>query len=154
MTAQRRERLLYKGEEIWMATVPLNQYIQNRDDLKFICYSTACRRGYYGSWEIRDNKLFLIGLKAYTEGYKEVGLNYLFPGQEKVFADWFSGEIKIPQGEILKYVHMEYASIFEKDLILKLEKGVVIDEILIDNRVELEKHQMEREKLKQKNGIR
>ena len=52
----------------------------------------------------------------------------------EVFADWFNGEIRIPQGELLQYIHMGYESIFEKDLILKFKKGVLIDERVIDNR--------------------
>ena len=79
MTAQAGERLLYKGEETWMAAEPLNQYLQNRNDIKFVSPSTACWRGYYGQWEIKDRKLYLIELKAYLEGYREVGLDCLFP---------------------------------------------------------------------------
>ena len=142
MTAQEGERLLYKGAEVRMAAEPLNQYLQNRNDLEFLPFSTSCWRGYYGQWEITDNKLYLIGLNAYIEGDKEVGLNYLFPGQNKVFANWYSGEIRIPQGEMLKYVHIEilegghmgYASFFEKYLILKLNKGIITESKLIDNR--------------------
>ena len=35
MTAQAGERLFYKGEETWMAAEPLNQYLQNRNDIKY-----------------------------------------------------------------------------------------------------------------------
>lgn len=145
MTAQVGERLRFKGEETWMATEPLNQYLQNRDDINFVPKSSACWRGYYGQWEIKDNKLFLIGLKAYVEEYREVDLHYLFPGQNQVFANWFSGGIRIPQGEMLEYVHMGYFSIFERDLVLKFSEGILIDEKQIDNRKEFEKHKIERE---------
>jgi len=138
MTAQAGERLIFKEQETWMAAEPLNQYLQNRNDIKFISPSTACWRGYYGQWEIKDNKLFLIGLKAYIEGYREVGLNYLFPGQNIVFANWFSGKIRIPQGEMLDYVHMGYASLYEKDLILVFENGLLINEYVVDNGAEYE----------------
>lgn len=136
MTAQSGERLLYKGEETWMATEPLNQYLQNRNDVKFVSPSTDCWRGYYGQWEIKDNNLFLIGLKAYVEEYREVDINYLFPGENQVFAMWFTGEIRIPQGEMLEYVHMGYASKYERDLILKFNEGVFIEEWINDNREE------------------
>lgn len=136
MTAQAGERLIFKGEETWMAAEPLNQFLQNRNDIKFKSPSTACWRGYYGQWEIKEGKLYLIGLKAYIEGYKEVGLNYLFPGNDVVFANWFSGKIRIPQGELLDYVHMGYASLYEKDMILVFEGGVLINEYIVDNEAE------------------
>jgi hypothetical protein len=132
MTAQIKEILLYKGNKVGMATEPLNPYLQNRKDINFGFQSTACRRGYLGFWELRGKKLFIVKLIVTKD--KQVDLNYLFPGENEVFADWFNGEIRIPQGELLQYIHMGYESIFEKDLILKFKKGVLIDERVIDNR--------------------
>ncbi len=148
MTAQAGERLLYKGEETWMAAEPLNQYLQNRNDIKFVSPSTACWRGYYGQWEIKDRKLYLIELKAYLEGYREVGLDYLFPGQNIAFANWFSGKIRIPQGEMLDYVHMGYASLYERDLILVFENGLLTNEYIVDNEEEYQNRIEKREKEK------
>jgi hypothetical protein len=136
MTAQAGEELLYKGEGMSMAAVPLNQYLRDRNDISFVSPSTACWRGYFGQWEIRNNKLYLTGLKAYLEGYEEVGLEYLFPSQNEVFADWFSGEIRIPQGEMLDYVHMGYSSLYERDLMLVIENGVLVKEYYVDNQEE------------------
>lgn len=148
MTAQARERIIYKGEETRIASEPLNEYLKNINDIKFVSNSSACWRGYFGQWEIKDNNLFLIGLKAYIEDYKEVGLDYLFPGQDSVFANWFSGKIRIPQGEMLDYVHMGYASLYERDLFLVFEKGVLIKEYLVDNEEEYQRRIKERERLK------
>jgi hypothetical protein len=57
----------------------------------------------------------------------------IFPNQKKVFAEWFSGEIKIPQGKMLHYEHMGYISIFEKDLFLEFKKGVLYNKREVDN---------------------
>jgi len=146
MTAQSGERLFYKGEETWMAAEPLNQYLQNRNDIKFISPSTACWRGYFGQWEIKDNKLYLIGLKAYLEGYREVDLNYIFPRQKQVIADWFSGKIRIPQGEMLDYVHMGYASLYERDLILDIRNGELVNEYVIENEEEFQERLKDKER--------
>ncbi len=148
MTAQAGERLFYKGEETWMAAEPLYQYLQNRNDIKFVSPSTACWRGYYGQWEIKDRKLYLIELKAYLEGYREVGLDCLFPGQNTAFANWFSGKIRIPQGEMLDYVHMGYASLYERDLILVFENGLLTNEYTVDNEEEYQNRIEKREKEK------
>ncbi len=129
MTAQTGEILFFKGEETWMATEPLNQYLQNRNDIKFVPSSTACWRGYYGQWEIKDNKLYLIDLEAYIEGYKMVDLNYLFP-----------------KGEMLYYVHMGYASLYDRDLFLVFENGVLVKQYEVNNADEYQK------RLKQKKG--
>lgn len=138
MTAQAGERLFYKGEETWMSAEPLNQYLKNRNDIKFISPSTACWRGYFGEWEIKDNKLYLIGLKAYLEGYREIDLSYLFPRQKEVIADWFSGKIRVPQGEMLDYVHMGYASLYERDLILEIKNGELVNEYVVQNEEEFQ----------------
>lgn len=146
MTAQAGERLFYKGEETWMAAEPLNQYLQNRNDIKFISPSTACWRGYFGQWEIKDNKLYLIGLKAYIEGYREVDLSYLFPRQRQVIADWFSGTIRVPQGEMLDYVHMGYASLYERDLILEIKNGELVNEYVVENEEEFQERLKDKER--------
>jgi len=126
MTAQSREKLLYEGVEYGMATEPLGQYLITRDDIKFVFTCTNCWRGYYGKWEIINDELFLVNLKAHINDYQEVGLEYLFPEKEKVFAKWFTGIIKIPLGEMLEYIHMGYESIYEKNLMLCFNKGILV----------------------------
>ena len=141
MTAQIHERLIYEGKECLMADEPLHPYLKEHK-IEFSWPHTACWRGYTGSWQIEDNKLYLIGLEAYIkspsgnvphDSLKEVGMDYLFPGQEKVFADWYSGEIRIPQGKLLEYIHLGFASVYEKDLFLKIEAGQVVGKREIDN---------------------
>lgn len=148
MTAQAREILFYKGEEIWMAAEPLNQYLKNRKDVKFISRSTDCWRGYYGQWEIKDKTLYLIGLNAYVEGYRQVDLSYLFPRQKQVIADWFSGKIRVPQGKMLDYVHMGYASLYERDLILEIKNGELVNEYVVENEEEFKKRLRDKERKK------
>jgi hypothetical protein len=140
MTAQIREIIYYKGEKTVMATEPLSSYLQSRKGICFNARSSACWRGYLGIWKINDKRLFLVKLNGYIDkDYKEVELEYIFSGKKEVFADWFSGKIRISQGELLQYVHMGYSSVFEKDLFLKFKDGVLIDEETIDNRIEFEK---------------
>ena len=142
MTAQAQELFLYKGKKVGMATEPLNQYLKTRDDIEFVEKSTAFWRGYLGQWEIKDNKLYLVDLTAYIEGFKKVDMKYLFPKTKEVFANWFTGEIRIPTGKILKYVHMGYESTLEKDIMLQFQDGVLISEKVIDNREEFKKKQL------------
>ncbi|HJN06460.1 MAG TPA: hypothetical protein QF480_07580 [Bacteroidales bacterium] len=133
MTAQAGEILNYNGVEHHIATEPLREYLATRKDLHFFWVHTACWRGYNGKWEIIDKKLFLTDLKAYINDQGEVDLQYVFPGQDKVFAEWFTGEIRLPLGDRLKYVHMGYESINEADYFLKFKNGVLLGERMVDN---------------------
>lgn len=65
--------------------------------------------------------------------YQKVGIDYLFPDEKKVLAEWFSGKIRIPHGEMMKYIHQGYASLYEKELFLEIEKGFVVGQYEIDN---------------------
>ena len=128
MTAQMSEQLRYEGEDLALFAQPLADYFEmvgQRPD--FASTNTALWRGYLGSWEILADRLYLVGLSATFADGTPVDLETLFPGYpERVFAHWFSGTLRIPQGRRLKYVHMGWASTFERDLFLELEHGVVV----------------------------
>jgi hypothetical protein len=55
-------------------------------------------------------------------------MNKLFPGQNEVFGDWVNGKIKIQSGKVLQFVNKGYESVYEKDIFLKFENGVLVDE--------------------------
>ena len=131
MTTQAGDILLYNGKKTTIASEPLKPYLETREDVSFILKSTAIVRGYIGNWEIKNNKLFLISLLGFIEDQEQVDLNFLFPDKNEVFADWFTGDIRIPQGKMIKKVKLGYESTFEKDLILKFEKGLFIEEIIV-----------------------
>ncbi len=135
MTAQSSETIIYEDKEYGMAYEPLSDYLENLENPPFLYSpSTACWRGYYGTWEVKGDKLYLIKLIAFTEGWKEADIEYIFPGQREAFADWFTGEIRIPQGELLSYIHQGYDSVYEKDIFLAFHKGILINERIEDNR--------------------
>ncbi len=58
MTAQYGEKLIYKGKQVGMSTLPLSQYFESLEEKPvFEVQNTACWRGYFGTWEIKDDKL-------------------------------------------------------------------------------------------------
>jgi hypothetical protein len=136
MTAQIKETLIYKGRKHGMAAEPLTRYLRKRYDLqvKLNSLGTACWRGYMGEWEVKGDKLYLINLKINLSHETRKGVETLFPGHKEVFAEWFTGEIRVPTGDMLRYVHMGYASVFEKDLFLTFEEGILINERIVENR--------------------
>ena len=55
-------------------------------------------------------------------------LGSLFPGYDsRVFAHWYSGVLSIPQGDLVEYVHMGFASVYDRDLLISVEQGVIVD---------------------------
>jgi hypothetical protein len=63
MTAQVGETLLINGEEHEMFNEPLRLlFALMGTQPPFIANSTACWRGYVGTWEIRNERLYLIGI--------------------------------------------------------------------------------------------
>ncbi len=143
MTAQAMEKLIFNGKAIHMASEPLASYISNlKEKPKLFPPSSGCWRGYYGTWEIKDDRLYLIALECYTanmaeRNYWQVGMDFIFPDQERVFAEWFTGEIRIPQGEMLNYVHGGYPSTSEIDLFIEFKNGLLIGKRTVDNLVEI-----------------
>lgn len=137
MTAQSREIIFIEGKEEQMAAEPLEPFLTANPQIQFIFSNTACWRGYYGTWALQDDRLFLVELEGNIEGPDNTGesvdLQYLFPGEKKVFAYWFSGTIKIEKGNLLEYVHMGYESKYEEDFFLVFEEGIKVDEYRIKN---------------------
>ncbi len=127
MTAQIAENLLYEGAKVSMCTEPLNDYfLLSGNYPRFDSNSSALWRGYIGSWEINERRLYLVELEGVLEDGTDVTLGTLFPDfPERVFAHWYSGTIRIPQGKQLRYVHMGYGSTFEQDLFLEIDQGIV-----------------------------
>ena len=138
MTAQVSEKLIYGGKEIPLFTNPLSLYLK-QSGIAFKSPHTANWRGYVGTWEILEHegveRLYLVGLSAHKTYEEMLGLADVFPGCEKVFAHWFTGELRCPQGAQLKYRHMGYGSIYEYDLLMDFKQGVLVSKHARHNQV-------------------
>lgn len=135
MTAQAGEKLIYKGNNYSMGSLPLEPYLESlANKPSFKAPASYLWRGYVGSWELRDDQLFLIGIEIFDPEPKDLGIEYLFHGKTEVFADWFTGEVRLVSGKRLHYVHGGFGSIFEEDIFLTFYKGVLINERVEDNR--------------------
>jgi hypothetical protein len=127
MSAQIPEVLLYEGNRVPMCTEPLSVLLATLTGAsRFRPTSTALCRGYIGTWEVSDNRLFLIELTGQLADGTIASVRTLFPeAQGPVFATWYSGTIRVPRGKMLKYVHMSYRSIYEEDLLFDVVEGSV-----------------------------
>lgn len=139
-TAQIPERITYEGEPGSLLTNPLESYFtKDNPRPEFAAPHTACWRGYIGSWEIRENTLYLVDIKAWMRDSSgkaaPVDFEGLFPGKRAPLkAEWFTGTLRIPRGKPLRYVHMGYQTVYEEEVLLRIEKGNVVDRQRIDNR--------------------
>jgi hypothetical protein len=147
MTAQVPETLKYKGQELALTEEPLNDYLfLSGVKLELESPHTGLWRGYVGSWEIIDDRLYLTGLRGTFSDGSCLTLANLFPDfPGRVFAHWYTGTLRIPQGRQLKYVHMGYASVYERDLLLDVERGAVVKTTVRRNSVSADDHPRENE---------
>jgi hypothetical protein len=140
MTAQIGEILLIDSQQYLIAEHPLHQYIKGLNSPPYFTPpSPTCWRGYYGKWELRDDELYLINFKGYLDNLDEVELNYLFPQKEEVFANWYTGILKISQGKLIKFNQLTQTSIYEEDVMLCFENGKLIDYIVHSNCINSER---------------
>lgn len=146
MTAQIADAITIDGVQQMLFTEPLSAWFASAPKPSFVPDSTANWRGYVASWEIRDGRLFLTSLKgeicddpAFTgwacQKRRPASLADLFAkAKPPIFAEWYSGTLRVPLGAQIKYQHMGYESVFEFDLLLTIEKGRVVTTTTIDNR--------------------
>ena len=129
MTAQVTEALHYQGHDVSMRTEPLSDYLlQMKNPPRFQHQVTSCWRSYTGKWEITYDRLYLLHIHATYEDGTPVTLGGIFPGfEDRLFAHWYSGVLNVAQGKMLKYVHGGYASRYERDLLISVENGVVVN---------------------------
>lgn len=133
MTAQMCDTIILEDQEFLVYSEALELFW---DDLNpkpdFEPLHTACWRGYIASWMVQDGRLFLSGIETKNENLK---MDSVFPGKKSpIFADWFSGRLRIPKGEMLQYIHMGYESRYESDLFLFVENGTIINQESVKNK--------------------
>lgn len=136
MTAQVHDRLIYKGQHFDLAAEPLHPWLARRRNkhVGFKRRTTACWRGYVASWEIVEDRLYLVDIRANFADGRAATLADLFPETpQRVPATWFTGELRCPTGRLLGYIHSGYSSIYEQDLFLRFEQGVLLEERTVTN---------------------
>lgn len=145
MTAQLSELLHYKGKHHALCTLPLDSHAkiaQIRASLHDVHSHTACERRYVGIWKVIECKLYLDGMK--TVRGDDLPVKDFFDGQNfPILASWFSGELRCPKGELLKYVHFGFRSVYEQDLVIIVKSGAVESERVDTNPIPLPRDPIE-----------
>lgn len=133
MTAQVYEILILEGERLAMTKIlPLpesSQIIAQDSKLSVaegrlnLYESSMCWRHYQGTWEIKENRLFLNKLTG----------RFRLADETPIFADWVSDQLILPYGALLEYVHMGFGSKYEFEKHLVIENGVLTSTRVIQN---------------------
>lgn len=136
MTAQVHEHVIIDGEAATMSTCPPlppghprilvaepADLSARKEGVPPVVFSTACWRRYVGTWELKEGRLYLVGLQGLCE----------MVGDEPIPADWVSGWIIVPRGEVLEYVHMGFESVYEEELQVRFEAGVEVERRTVVN---------------------
>ncbi len=142
MAAQLPDIIYYDGIRMDLYSNPLELYWDQNNKRPDFETSKECKRGYVATWEIRDDILLLKSLEAkikkrYFLFWKKIipySLKMLFKkaGDRAVTATWFTGKIRIPQGNRTFYVHDGYESRFEREMLITIQKAKVLKTVVLD----------------------
>lgn len=109
----------------------------------FSLFSTNNWRGYVGQWEIADGKLYLVqlmgmGLKKTDTGVllglvpNRIGVADIFPKSDgRVLADWYTGQLRCPQGEVVEYYRGVFGALYERYLVIDIKAGIVTGQRIV-----------------------
>lgn len=75
----------------------LNQFTPSR---KFDALNSACWRGYFTTWKLISQELFLVELEANMKGFK-MGLEAFMGTPNQIKADWYTGQLIIPVSTVI-----------------------------------------------------
>ena len=127
MTAQIHEKLKYQGQSLNLASEPLSSYFKQAGISPPRGSCTALWRGYVGTWEIVDKRLYLIGMES-PFGLTTT-MSELFPGySDRVFAHWYTGKLLVHAGDCVEYHHGGFGGIYEKNFEFLVECGCILGE--------------------------
>ena len=128
LTHQLHENMIYEGKDVSMFSFPgfpedhpriielTDKQIWKKGEARRV--SSACWRGYIGSWEIKDGRLYLLKLER----------DYELEGNEPLFAEWVSEELHIIVEPSFEGLRAGPGG--EKIMLVKIENGIVQDDAI------------------------
>lgn len=148
MTAQTPERLILDGRPRAIHAEPLYRLLTSRRmtlENKDEGYSTACWRGYCGTWKINQGRLFLVHVNTMWPNERPLPADLrarllrAMPARDfPVHATWFNGKIRIPLGRRLVYSHHGWGSWYERERVMTFKGGELLRDREVDTRAILE----------------
>lgn len=145
-TPPRAERLEWHGKAYALLSEPLEQRYPDRQARPRFMPAplrAADDRGYVGSWRLEDDRLYLVDIDTWlcadaaaaTGDCRRATLAELFGATQggQVFANWYSGELIMPDGALLPGDGTGYGAPHERTIRITLKAGKVTRIETIDN---------------------
>ncbi len=151
---QSPDLIIYQGDTMVIYTLILEQYFEiigqeaEEGQLFGLNFrdgaSLNCWRGYQAIYLIKNDSLFLEHITScneirYSKTIDSLGskkrIQEIFGDKMKdgrVFLDWYSGKFTLPNGNMLRWDGVFYAS-FEKELLIEFKNGVIKKTSEIEN---------------------
>lgn len=135
-TAQQVDLLHVDGEVLQTSTLPLAPYLAKSGwKLPGDAVITASNaRGYLAEWAIEDGHLVLRDATI-TAFRIDTGIGpqsikgELFPGQARVVADWYTGALVVPDGELVEDMYMGAFPRFDHYQVFRVASGRVLERL-------------------------
>ena len=130
MTAQAPDWLIVEDERLPLFSNPLGQYLGLAHlRVDFEARTSANWRGYVATWELRDDRFYLVDLSGRVKDGGTVSVASFFPEfPERVFAHWCSGTLRTPLGKLTHRVRAGYGAHYEKYRLFDVRLGVVVEQ--------------------------
>jgi hypothetical protein len=93
---QAEDTIIYKNKSYHLSISPLGHFFKVAEvESPFSGNCSTNWRGYIAQWRVENDKLYLFGLQEDDSAPPGGSFESMFPGQDKVFADWFTGELPL-----------------------------------------------------------
>jgi hypothetical protein len=138
-TAQVPDVIELDGKQYALLVNPLEGYFADHPQRRPAANvrTTANWRGYVAHFAIAGSELVVTDVRilseARTGGDRSV-LSDVFPDGARPVARWFTGNLVVPDGKVVRYVHMGYASEYERYIVIQVEAGVAAQPRRLDRR--------------------
>jgi hypothetical protein len=137
MTTQCGDRLIDNGKKFWVKPFPLYQLgdqwctvkIGGTEKRRFAVDCTANWKGYYATWTIENERLYLTAFSALDLAHNKLTIEDVF-GTSRLFAFWYTGDILASMG---KHLYGMFNPTYEQNQIWRLEHGVVKERFIRTN---------------------
>ena len=150
-TGQESDVIYYRGQRWWLLARPADADSLLSDALaknlpQDRCKSTANWGGYVGYWSVCGDMLVLdsIGIENLKDGecvdatLPKSFIQLVFKAYEDkgiVMARWYSGTLRLAQGNRIRYEHDGWNRNYETEVVLTVRNGSVVDSIEYYNRI-------------------
>lgn len=135
MTTQMLETLIDQGKTLKMLNEPLEKHLARDGHYPDLdCTCSALWRGYRGTWQIIDNRLYLIQIEGTLRNGEPADIGSFFPQQaQPVWAQWCSETLHILLDSDRDTALDMRCNDFGKVLCVKVRKGQVRNRYVHDH---------------------